>query len=99
TFTNWLPFYWKGFTQTTRYTYKIFKGQNPETLKSQVKDSVRRELAKAERSLQVFTSEDAKDLFDFKVRSFKEQNLSFNLSYSFIKRCVEWCTKEEKGQI
>lgn len=22
-FTNWLPFYWKGFSQTTRYTYQI----------------------------------------------------------------------------
>jgi len=22
-FTNWLPFYWKGFKQTTRYTYQI----------------------------------------------------------------------------
>ncbi len=99
TFTNWLPFYWKGFKQTTRYTYKIFKGQNPEALKLQVKDSVRRELAKAERTLQVFKSEDVKNLFDFKVRSFREQNLSFDLNYSFIKRCIEWCIKEEKGQI
>ena len=23
TLRNWLPFYWKGFTQTTRYTYKL----------------------------------------------------------------------------
>ena len=22
-FTNWLPFYWKGYRQTTRYTYQI----------------------------------------------------------------------------
>lgn len=99
TFTNWLPFYWKEFKQTTRYTYKIFKGQNPEALRLQVKDSVRRELAKAERTLQVFKSEDVKELFDFKVRSFKEHNLSFNLSFSFIKRCVDWSINEGKGQI
>ena len=24
-FTNWLPFYWSGFEQTTRYTYLLTK--------------------------------------------------------------------------
>ncbi|MFN5622175.1 MAG: GNAT family N-acetyltransferase [Flavobacteriales bacterium] len=28
--TNWLPFYWSGFTQTTRYTYRISDIRNPE---------------------------------------------------------------------
>jgi hypothetical protein len=99
TFTNWLPFYWKGFKQTTRYTYKIFKGQSTGALREQVKDSVRRELAKAERSLQLFVSDDVKPLFDFKVRSFREQKRAFYLTYPFVKRCFDWCVRQGKGQI
>lgn len=28
--TNWLPFYWKGFSQSTRYTYQVKDISNPE---------------------------------------------------------------------
>lgn len=31
-FTNWLPYYWRGFRQTTRYTYRIEDISNPEAV-------------------------------------------------------------------
>lgn len=31
-FTNWLPFYWNGFRQTTRYTYQIQNADNPDAV-------------------------------------------------------------------
>ena len=30
--TNWLPFYWAGYSQTTRYTYRLEDISNPEAL-------------------------------------------------------------------
>lgn len=33
--TNWLPFYWRGFSQTTRYTYRLNDISRPEELLAQ----------------------------------------------------------------
>lgn len=30
--TNWLPFYWKGYRQTTRYSYRIDLSQSPDQI-------------------------------------------------------------------
>jgi Acetyltransferase (GNAT) domain len=46
---NWLPFYWAGFEQTTRYTYRIPALGDAETLRRSLHESVRRKLALAER--------------------------------------------------
>lgn len=46
TFTNWLSFYWRGFTQTTGYTYRITDWHEPRaceaTFHPVLKDSLRR---------------------------------------------------------
>ena len=31
-FTNWLPFFWQGYKQTTRYTYQIQNADNPDVV-------------------------------------------------------------------
>jgi len=45
--TNWQPFYWKGYRQTTRYTYRISPVPQEELLKNLFPDN-RRLLKKAE---------------------------------------------------
>ncbi len=47
--TNWLPFYWEGFRQTTRYTY-IFEVTNDlEKITTGFKNTLRSDLKKAEK--------------------------------------------------
>ncbi|RMG84793.1 MAG: GNAT family N-acetyltransferase [Bacteroidetes bacterium] len=65
-FENWLPFYWRGYAQTARYTYRIAPLPDPEQLYKMVKGSVRTDLKKAERNgIRITTSEDVGAFYDF----------------------------------
>ena len=46
--TNWLPFYWKGFQQTTNYTYVIDDMSSLDLVWSNFQENIRREIRKAE---------------------------------------------------
>ncbi|WP_299735195.1 GNAT family N-acetyltransferase [uncultured Endozoicomonas sp.] len=45
--TNWLPFHWKGFNQTTRYTYRIESLTNLDMIWHSFQENIRREIRKA----------------------------------------------------
>ena len=47
TVTNWLPFYWKGFEQTTRYTYRIDDLNDEESIWKEIQSNIKREIRKA----------------------------------------------------
>lgn len=44
---NWLPFYWRGFEQTTLYTYRISLDEGDHALWNQLQENTRREIRKA----------------------------------------------------
>lgn len=44
---NWLPFYWRGFEQTTRYTYRLPLISSEEQLWKGLQENIRREIRKA----------------------------------------------------
>ncbi len=46
--TNWLPFYWQGFKQTTWYTYVLDDLGDLQTIFSGFQGNIRREIKKAE---------------------------------------------------
>ncbi len=73
TFNNWLPFYWKGFSQTTQYTYVINHDQTFENIYNEFKESNRREIKKAEKSLHVETGIDERVIFNLYVSAFKHK--------------------------
>lgn len=91
--TNWLPFYWKGFKQTTRYTYVIDGLDDLKQIFQDFQENIRREIRKAEKSLFVEESMEIEELFLFKKRSYesKDQRLVVNsdLFYSVFKYCTE----------
>ncbi|HEY0158856.1 MAG TPA: GNAT family N-acetyltransferase [Thermoanaerobaculia bacterium] len=46
--TNWLPFYWHGFTQTTRYTYVIRELEDEKQVWEGVRENIRTDVRKAQ---------------------------------------------------
>jgi hypothetical protein len=44
---NWLPFYWRGFEQTTRYTYRLPLAPGKSQLWKGLQENTRREIRKA----------------------------------------------------
>ncbi len=44
---NWLPFYWRGFEQTTRYTYRLALSEGREQLWKGLQQNIRGDIRKA----------------------------------------------------
>ena len=51
--TNWLPFYWRGFRQTTRYTLRVDLGRTPADLRGAATTACRGAARKAQSRLGV----------------------------------------------
>ncbi len=49
-FTNWLPFHWRGFHQTSRYTYLLPDLSDPERLWSEMRSTTRSRINRARKS-------------------------------------------------
>ena len=52
-FTDWLPFYWNGFRQTTRYTYVLPDIGNPEELWNGLSGNISQNIQKAKNKYQL----------------------------------------------
>jgi len=52
-FTNWQPFYWKGFKQTTRYTFMIEDIANPQDIYNNFGYGKKQHIRKAAEKLQI----------------------------------------------
>lgn len=72
---NWLPFYWAGFHQTTRYTYLLPDTSRPEELFRNLKNKLRTDLRTAESATEVVRESDADLLFWLNRRSFNRKGL------------------------
>jgi len=92
TITNWLPFYWKGFNQTTRYTYVIENITIEELSKNLETNIRRRRRRKAEKTgVLVFESDDIDKFFELNKMTFERQNLKIPYTFYFVKRLYKAC--------
>nr|VFJ46298.1 MAG: Acetyltransferase (GNAT) domain-containing protein [Candidatus Kentron sp. FM]VFJ49556.1 MAG: Acetyltransferase (GNAT) domain-containing protein [Candidatus Kentron sp. FM]VFK07281.1 MAG: Acetyltransferase (GNAT) domain-containing protein [Candidatus Kentron sp. FM] len=88
--TNWLPFYWRGYRQTTRYTYRLELATD-EKLWTSVQSNIRREIRKAEKRFGV-TVKPAKDLDEFLAlnrKTFERQRKSLPYTERLVHRIDE----------
>lgn len=72
---NWLPFYWAGFHQTTRYTYVLPGTGNTEVLYKNLKNKLRTDLRTAARETEVLRESDPDLLFWLNRQSFQRKGL------------------------
>ena len=97
--TNWLPFYWKGYRQTTAYTY-ILKGlKNQETIWSELQENIRRAVRKAEKTLQVRTDLGVDRFIELNRQTFARQGLEPYYSDEAVARIAEGCRKAGRGEL
>lgn len=91
---NWLPFYWAGFQQTTRYTYRI----EPSTyFQTHFEGNLRRHLQKAEKNLHIRqNTDDYQVVFDLNQQSFVRKNKAQPYSIQTFQALHE--ALQERGQ-
>lgn len=74
TFTNWLPFFWKGFSQTTRYTYLIENIKNIEEVFKNFSPAKQRQIRKAQKAgITTDTHLSAEDFYEFHCSVLKQK--------------------------
>ena len=55
---NWLPLYWKGFKQTTKYSYVLNDLSDLDQIYAGFESNVRGKIRKAEKNVEILTDED-----------------------------------------
>jgi hypothetical protein len=98
-FTNWLPFNWKGFKQSTRYTYIINDIADTKKVFADFKDNIRREIRKAEKSLTIETINDITLMHQLKLKVYQDNNDVYPIPLSKLKTIYDFCKSNECGEL
>jgi hypothetical protein len=72
---NWLPFYWSGHTQTTRYTYVLRDIEDHSRVLAGMSGSTRRNIRMAESSLEIVENSTVDIVLDLAEKTFQRQGL------------------------
>lgn len=98
--TNWLPFYWQGFNQTTRYTYILPDLRDLDSVWAGFQANIRNKIRKAERfNLQVRTDVSIDDFLKLNDKVFDRQGLEVPYSPEFVYRLDQFCATRKARQI
>ncbi|QIZ69365.1 GNAT family N-acetyltransferase [Oxynema aestuarii AP17] len=93
--TNWLPFYWQGFTQTTRYTYVIETLNDLDTVWAGFQENIRKEIRKAKKKVIVNTDLDIEEFLNINSLTFQRQGKKLPYSREFVRRLDTACTEHQ----
>jgi hypothetical protein len=98
--TNWLPFYWKGFEQTTRYTYRLSFDEKIESIWKNLRENIRGDIRKAERkSISVVSTDDIDVFLDVNEKTFIRQGLRLPYSRSYVRKLYDACISHRAGKV
>ena len=96
---NWLPFYWRGFRQTTQYTYLIEDLSNMETVLKNFGSGKKSDIKKAADTISIGFDMSPQSFIGFYKESLKKQNKELSYSESlFIQLCSEALNRKQ-GEI
>lgn len=107
--TNWLPFYWRGFEQTTLYTYILDDTSDMERVWAGFQENIRRHIRNAQKRLLVRTDLSVDRLLDLVELTFSRQGLKLPFARELFRRIDQACqaraarqmffAQDKKGQL
>lgn len=89
--TNWLPFYWKGFQQTTRYTYILDDLSDLDAVRNGFSSNIRGYIRKAQKQLRVESDLGLECFLQTNELTFERQGQRLPYTREFVKRIDEAC--------
>lgn len=86
--TNWLPFYWKGFSQTSRYTYRIEELGDSDQIWAGLQQNVRTDIKKAanRENLKIRDDLPLSDFYALNAMVFQRQGRRVPYSEKFVRQ-------------
>ena len=83
---NWLPFYWKGFKQTTRYTYIIENLKEIGEIYNNFQSNIKSDIKKAEKIVTIIPTDNLQKFYELNSSTFKRQGIDMSYSYEYLRR-------------
>ena len=96
--TNWLPFYWAGFKQTTRYTYVIEDLSDLDRVFSGFEYAKRKNIRKANQVVRVVFDLDADAFYDNHVLTLGKQGAQISYSRDLFRRIYSAAYRKGAGK-
>lgn len=98
-FTNWLPFYWKKFTQQTRYTYRILDITDPDEVLATFNRAKRKNINKAmKEGITVKFDLLAQDFYENHVMTLRQQGATIGYSFDVFRRMYDAAYANNAGR-
>ena len=95
---NWMPFYWANFTQTTKYTYVLDTIKCERTLWDNFDPRLRTAIRKAEKELTLSEDFSVKDLYELVCKTYENKSLTFPIDKTIIKNVFDASISRESGK-
>jgi len=90
-FTNWLPFYWKNFIQTTKYTYVLKDLLDIDKVFLSFRSNIKTDIRKAEKHMKVYSNNNINDFCDLYESSHVRKGVNILRSIDLIKKIEGAC--------
>ena len=96
---NWLPLYWRGFRQTTRYTYVLSDLSDTEAIWDDCTTAVRNQVRRARESVEVRTGLTVERFLDLHEATFRRQGLPMPYGRDVVRRVDRSCAAQGARRI
>ena len=98
-FTNWLPFYWHSYEQTTKYTYILDDLSNLDEVFDNFRDNIKRNIRKAEKIVTISEDDDIEAFYRINQMTYERQNLKIPRPLSYVKKIDTTCKERNCRKI
>jgi len=97
--TNWLPFYWNGFTQTTRYTY-VIENTSLTHLENNFETDIRRRRRKATKlGIFITESDNIEKFYELNKMTYNRHNKQIPYSFKLVENVYKKCKEQQACKI
>jgi hypothetical protein len=99
-FTDWLPFYWKGYRQTTRYNYILPDIRNLDELWDNLSGDIKRNIAKARKKYHITVKPNVSlEMFmELNRQTYERQHLKA-FQPAILEKIIQVSRKRNQGEI
>ncbi|UKJ07233.1 GNAT family N-acetyltransferase [Solitalea lacus] len=98
-FNNWMPFYWNGFRQTTKYSFVVEGISNQEKLLQNFSKEYRSRIKKAEQNLQIKFGLSPEAFYALHVKVLQGIGKKINYSFDLLQRIYNGIKANNCGEI
>jgi len=95
---NWLPFYWNGYKQTTRYTY-IIEDRDIGAVWDALRTEARTEIRRGEKMFQLTENRTNRDFYDLVCKTWERQKKKPPADFDFHDRLINVLKKNNAGRV